>query len=426
MPHLKTPALPFSLLYLARRSPTVFLFVLYAALIPFDNILMIGTLGGTVTRYLGIAVIIMTWTELIVNRRRGVMRPPSVVWSWFAFLLLAGASALWAITPSETISSMFTIGGLFLIYLSMGLYPITERDYPCVTKAIIVGGLIAAMMSLFLYFREITYADSVRGSLILKEGKWADPNHFATSLILPLLLSLYWLTSQRGSRRTWAIASIVMISIAILLTGSRGGVIGAVVAVLLFYWRARHHIRRRTVIASLLISGVLVFSAWQIAPRQLLKRFDIQQVLERGGAGRFFIWSVGLKAFFHRPLNGYGYNNFPYAYELFSGVVPADNPSYRAYRVAHSIYLQTFVEIGIIGGLLLLFTLWKHWRLARTLARKSLLGVALESALVGILVSSATLGTLNYKYFWLGLTLILLLKNTMRRHRDHIQKNENS
>lgn len=409
------------------RSFTVFLFVLYAALIPFDNILMIGTLGGTVTRYLGIAVIMVTWTGLLVNRRGRVMRPPSVVWSWLAFLVLAGASSLWAITPSETISSMFTIGGLFLIYLSMGLYPFTERDYSYVTKAIIVGGVIAAMMSLFGYFREITYADSVRGSLILKEGKWVDPNHFATSLILPLLLSLYWLTSQRGSRRTWAIASIVMISIAILLTGSRGGVIGAVVAVLLFYWRARHHIRRRAVIiASLLIAGVLVFSVWQIAPRQLLKRFDIQQVLESGSAGRFFIWSVGLEAFFHRPLNGYGYNNFPYAYEMFSGVVPANYLSYRAYRVAHSIYLQAFAELGIIGGLLLLFTLWEHWRLARNLARKSLFGVALEPALVGILVTSATLGTLNYKYFWLGFTLILILKNTMIRHRDHIQQNENS
>ncbi|MCK4819994.1 O-antigen ligase family protein [bacterium] len=213
---------------------------------------------------------------------------------------------------------------------------------------------------------------------------------------------------------------------AILLTGSRGGVIGAVIAVFLYYWRARRHIRRHAVITSLLIAGVLVFSMWQIAPRPFLDRFDIQQILERGGLGRFFVWRVGVEAFFHRPLNGYGYNNFPYVYELFSVVVPADYLAYWTYRVAHSIYLQAFAELGIIGGLLLLFTLWKHWRLARTLARKSLLGVALESALVGILVSSATLGTLNYKYFWLGLTLILLLKNTMRRHRGHIQHNENS
>jgi len=321
---------------------------------------------------------------------------------------------------------MFTIGGLFLVYLSIALYPFTERDYSYVMKAIIVGGIVAAMMSLFVYFREITYANSFRGSLILKEGKWADPNHFATSLILPLLLSLYWLTSQRESRKTWATASIVMISITILLTGSRGGGIGAVVAVLLFYWRAKRHIRRRVVIATILIAGILVFSTWQIAPRQLLKRFDIQQILESGGAGRLFIWSVGLEVFFHRPLNGYGYDNFPHAYGLFSGVVPTKYLSYRTYKVAHSIYLQTFAELGIIGGLLLLFTLWKHWRLARTLARKSFLGIALESALVGILVTSATLGTLNYKYFWLSLTLILLLNNTMRKHRDYIQQNENS
>jgi len=110
-------------------------------------------------------------------------------------------------------------------------------------------------------------------------------------------------------------------------------------------------------------------------------------------------------------LIGYGYNNFPYAYDFFKSAVPGD---YLPNRVAHNIYLQTFVELGMFGGLLLLLIVWLHWRILNRMVCRSNDGIALEAAFRGILVSSFTLGTLYCKYFWFVFVLIILLVNIKR------------
>jgi O-antigen ligase len=202
----------------------------------------------------------------------------------------------------------------------------------------------------------------------------ADPNHLVTSLILPLLFSLGWLTQPYKRHKIWALISIVVIAVAILLTGSRGGALGAAVAVLLFFWRIRHHISWYRMIIIFLIVVTLTFFVLTFIPiqQQLFERFSLEEILKSRGASRFFIWHTGFKAFLHRPLVGYGYNNFPYAYDLFKSAVPG--------IVNHMTY-------------------------------RSNDGIALEAAFIGILVSSFTLGTLYYKYFWFAFSLIILLIN---------------
>jgi len=408
------------LLYLDSKRPAVFLLALYAALIPFDNVLGIGA-GGTVTRYLGITVIIMMWVELLVKGQGWVFRPHRVIWGWLTFLVLAASSALWAIAPNETLSSLFTIGGLFLIYLSVAVSPFTGRDYSRITKAIIIGGVIAALVSLLGYLKGITYESSVRGSLILGGRRRADPNHFATSLILPLMFSLQWIFYTNRGRKILGLLAVSAIGLAILLSGSRGGVLGAAVATLLFFWRVRSQIRAHTIVKTIayVFIAALIFAVYVAPPARLLDRFMPGVVLASGGTGRFSIWSVGWRAFLHRPIVGYGYNNFPYAYDLFR--ISFNSSGYsltHAHMVAHNIYLQAFVELGLIGGLLLLFIVWQHWRLIRRLERRNSLAISLEAAFVGVMVTSATLGTLNYKYFWLLFTLVLMLRNATWRHKD--------
>jgi len=98
----------------------------------------------------------------------------------------------------------------------------------------------------------------------------------------------------------------------------------------------------------LLSAVTLIFFVLTFIPiqHQLFERFRIEEILERRGTNRFFIWQVGFKAFLHRPLVGYGYNNFPYAYDLFKSAVLG---AYLPHQVAHNIYLQTFFELGVFG-----------------------------------------------------------------------------
>jgi len=406
----------FTLPYMTIKHPVIFPLGIYAALIPFDSVLGLG-LVGTVTKWLGILIIVSFGANRLIIAKGRLLRPPRVVWSWALFLVLAGVSTLWAVAPRETLSPLYTIVGLFLIYFLVGTYPFTERDYSHLVKLIIIGGVTATICVLVLYLQGTVLRHSVRASLILGVGRVADPNHLATSLILPLLFSFEWATRPRGAYRIWAVVSVVTIAVVILLTGSRGGAVGAAIALPLFLWRSRHRLRWPSVHFSFLTGFLLMFLVLSFIPisKQLLDRFTMVRILETGGAHRLYIWKVGLEAFLHRPIVGYGYNNFPYAYDIFN------YGAYFPHRVAHSIYLQSFVELGVIGGLLLLRIAWQHWRLARNLARRNSFGIPLEASLVGILVSSATLGTLYYKYFWLVFSLILLLANTKRGKQLHAE-----
>lgn len=402
----------FALPYVIVRYPIVFVLGLYAVLLPFDNLLGFADFG-TLTKYLGILIIITLWANRIIIVRGHLLKPPFVTWSWALFLLLAGISGLWTLSPADTFSSLYTLAGLFLIYLSIGVYPFTRNDYSLLTKLVVVGGVCAAVYTILTYLRGITLPQSVRASLIWGVERRADPNHLVTSLILPLLFLLGWLTQPYGRHKIWVLISVVVIAVAILLTGSRGGALGAAVAVLLFFWRIRHHIRRHRAIILFLSVVTLIFFVLTFIPiqHQLFERFRLEEILESGGANRFLIWQVGFKAFLHRPLVGYGYSNFPYAYDLFKSAVPG---AYLPHRVAHNIYLQTFVELGVFGGLLLLLIAWLHWRIVNRMTRRSNDGIALEAAFIGILVSSFTLGTLYYKYFWFVFSLIILLVNIKR------------
>jgi len=98
------------------------------------------------------------------------------------------------------------------------------------------------------------------------------------------------------------------------------------------------------------------------------------------GAGRHEFWRVAVDAFGEDPLVGHGAGTYPFSWtELRSVPIPVTN--------AHSLYLQAFAELGVVGGLLtlgvVLYLLWSGfaaWRHA-TGARRELYAALLATAL---------------------------------------------
>jgi len=405
---------PLGLLHFFARSPVIFPFGIYAALLPFDNVLGLGAVG-TLTRYFGIATVVAFLANRLILAQGRFFKPPSVVWGWVAFLFLASFSSLWALSPESTFRGLFTLTGLFLIYLCVGVYPVDKREAEVLKSLIILGGSLAAACTLFLYVQGVTYRESIRASLIFGEERMADPNQLATSLVLPLVLSLERLTRPNSFQKGWAFVSTALVLSAILLTGSRGGGLSAAIATLIFLCRISQKLSKRLVIATgLVITAVVAIVVLGFLPQNLLERFKLNVVLSSEGAGRFSIWKIGVYAYLNKPLLGYGYENFPYAYDLFYSQVPISyDPG--IHRPAHNVYLQAFVEMGIIGGCLLLAVFWQHWRLVRRFSRMNPAWAAVEAILIGVLAASLTVGNLYWKYFWLAFSLILVLANAERR-----------
>jgi O-antigen ligase len=69
-------------------------------------------------------------------------------------------------------------------------------------------------------------------------------------------------------------------------------------------------------------------------------------LLSGGGSGRWQFWSAALDEFSDRPLSGHGAGSFESWWEQHGSI-------YYFVRNAHSLYLETLGELGLLGGLLL-------------------------------------------------------------------------
>ncbi len=110
------------------------------------------------------------------------------------------------------------------------------------------------------------------------------------------------------------------------------------------------------------------------------------------GSGRDEFWQVGVDAFGEEPLLGHGAGTYRLSWQLLR-TEPVTNSD------VHSLYLQAFTELGVVGGLLMLALvgamLWigiATWRAAREPRRD------LYAALLGAVLAFAVCSAIDW--FW--------------------------
>lgn len=106
-----------------------------------------------------------------------------------------------------------------------------------------------------------------------------------------------------------------------------------------------------------------------------------EQITDLSGAGRSEFWSVAGEAFGERPVLGIGAGAYEFAWEEHRTLE-------RTSKEAHSLYLEAFAELGLLGGLLvlalvglLLWTGFAAWRAAALDPRRDLYAVLLAACL---------------------------------------------
>ncbi|MFN8163283.1 MAG: O-antigen ligase family protein [Solirubrobacterales bacterium] len=110
------------------------------------------------------------------------------------------------------------------------------------------------------------------------------------------------------------------------------------------------------------------------------------------GAGRHEFWRVAIDAFGEKPLIGHGAGTYQFSWDQLRSIsVPV--------RDAHSLYLEAFAELGIVGGLIvlgmvgvLLWTGFAAWRAGRGGQRE------LYAALLGTILAFAVGAAIDW--FW--------------------------
>lgn len=387
--------------YLALRRPIVFPFALYAALIPFDNLLKTGS-GSTLTRILGAFAALALVIQLLL--KKDAVKPSRSALLWGLLIAWMGVTVFWALDNDAAISDLTRSLQLYLLFAVVAIYPIRSSDYKLLLGAVIGGGACAALYGDYLYHSGLGVAAQrlfMRG--LDDPNSQVDPNHFAASLIVPVALATMTFLRCKLSLGKFLLLGIVAICLtAFVISGSRGGILAVAAMMLFFFVRSPYRLQ--------LALGA-IGAALLIAPTNLIARFQI--ATSTGGAGRIDIWRNGLAAFKDHWLVGAGTGNFAFATDqIFLKVPHADYV--RWHRPAHDVIVQFSVELGIIGVFLLIAAWFFQFRELDSIGKTSGLydlRIALQGAVLGLFVASLFLGTMGYKYTWLLFGLMVLTRN---------------
>src|ERR1700729_448046 len=392
-------------LYVALRWPLESLYGLFVVLVPFDNLLNTGSFG-TLTKLLGIVAgaFLLLWVA-----RRNLISfsapPVRVLGALAAWMLL---TTLWAIDQKAALAMMTTFGGLMLLYAVLSMIPISAGQFKLLLVLIVAGGLCAAAYGANMFFHDPTFSQESLATrrLIIHVGQYdIDPNHFSDALIFPAaILGMWCLRTRSFLARLASIPGLALLTIAILVSGSREGVTALLLIAAYYFWRSRYRLKLAVAMA-----GVGLLAA--TVQTSVFLRFA--SAWDTGGSGRTSIWAVALEAAKHRLLQGYGIGNFTQAFNLYYLTTHQPYP-YGWDGPAHNLLLHYLVETGLIGLALIAAFFWAQFRSLREIDRDSEFydyRIVMEGALIATISVSMAIDLFQYKYAWLTFPMVALLRN---------------
>ena len=261
-----------------------------------------------------------------------------------AFMAIVAASMLFSVHHAATLGVI--TGTAMAVVITVILSIKASRDWSSVMTMLF--GLVIASIVLVIAAFSTQYAGRA-GSI-----SSYDPNDFAFVLVGLFPVVVTFGIVARGVKRYAYLALVGSMILAILLTESRGGLLGLAcdaIALIFLMPNARRgqwqfHTPASKIIARLILLALVAVASWQLLPHTARARFesiaslgsDYNTNLSARG-GRMAIWTRNLPLVLNRPW-GYGAGAFDTVDGLFAG---------GPYRAPHNTFLQALIEVGILG-----------------------------------------------------------------------------
>lgn len=308
--------------------------------LPWDTVLVIPGIGVlsklTGALALGLALLAVSITGRV--RRWHLFHIAA-----FLFVIWTGGVILFVYNPHLIPKKFWTFVQLFLVLWMIWELAPSRKRLVGLLVAYVLGAYVAAFETIMVYRREA-------GAVNRFAAGETDENDLAMTLALALPMAWYLgMTSSQPLLR-WVCRGYLPVGVfAIGLTGSRGGMLATIVALLIVPLTMTKLTPGKMVtsIAILIISGAVAVA---YVPQTIVERLATTRSEFEDGSlgGRFKLWVAGVRAFTRKPVVGYGAASFKQAVAPFLVTPP---------QVAHNSYLSVLVEEGIVGFLLYLLML---------------------------------------------------------------------
>ena len=371
-------------------------------------------------------VLAIAWLTALAARRATMpllfRDHPWLAYVTVFFLTWSFASVLWAEDPVSArfeTSRLVQNAVLFFIVFSA----IEKRQHLLwVVGAYLGGAFLTAVVGLAggsSSEQFSPYADVGRLS-----GGIGDPNELAAILVPAVAIAAFLIPTTRAPLMRWLLLSLVLvISLALFFTQSRGGLLAlAVVMVVTPILAGPVRLRALLVIIAVAALGIGYFAL--IAPPQAIQhvtRFSVGS-----GTGREDLWKVSIQMFDDHPLAGVGTGNFQVIepkYALHDINLSRPDLVVDTPKVAHNTYLHVMTELGIIGitafGAMLIGSLLVAVRAIHSFARRGELRLEIiaRGVLIGTLGMLAAFVFITAQYekqLWLLLGVCVALSTLAR------------
>jgi hypothetical protein len=329
----------------------------------------------------------------VLDIRNWKIRFSTTLVAQLLFWLLTVASVLYSVNPDKTFSSLKALTlNLALVFCLGVMEQYNPRELRFMQRSLVAGGWITILM--LMLFSDF----SANGRLTLLLGAQTQDQNYINGYFI-YTFSWHCRRLLQGKKKIHFIPAVLMLTI-VLLTGSRGALL-AFLAVIFVHvcilLASTRHKWRNILLVALLMGLMLGVFNWTLAqmPEEVAERFSWDYIAEKGATGRTKIWMFLLRHYagdsIPRMLFGHGYGT--------TMIVNTMNS-----KVAHNLYLDNLITLGLVGMVLQLII---QGSVVRTLIRHrrySLLG-----AYLGMMCMCLSLSLVAYKPIWNIMLLALAI-----------------
>ncbi|MCS6874540.1 MAG: O-antigen ligase family protein [Pyrinomonadaceae bacterium] len=249
-------------------------------------------------------------------------------------------------------ATRFAVIQLFLYALFFSSALVFISDESRVRKTAIFAIVLGSLFAFLGILQQLTDPNTIFGFRIVKDaipfGTFVNRHHFAAFMVMLAGLSfgIAYSKSLKSDRLILIWIAIIMMILAILMTGSRGAFLSliATISLVLFLSERLSDFRGRLLVAVFVLFSSIVLLVILLGADEWLARsigLNIQQDIS---SGRFHFWAVAWRIFLDHPILGTGLDSFAVVFPKYD----TWNGTFRVER-AHNDYLQMLSDAGLLG-----------------------------------------------------------------------------
>jgi O-antigen ligase len=329
---------------------------------------------------------------------------------YILLLCLSLISMIWSINKVRTLIEFLQLVCYGMVYVIVRNLD-EDNKYRVGRIAYIVGAAIA-----ILSISEYIFVNSTR-----MQGTFTNPNPFGIYTAIVFLLG--WGYYLRSPNRALGIASMVLL-VTLILTGSRGSFLSTFIALPFLFMNLRGKQLKASIIKTILfiLIAIVLTQGIMLAAPYIQENLDLNITLSKtlrigsmpgSITGRLEFWKVAGRLILRKPVTGFGLGTFFSAYYI----EYAGNQWYS--RFVHNHYLQTAVELGLLGiGMLSAFLISSGLKIKKKFT-KGTVEAFFPGALAGVVAFLLHIG-IDFSWNFPGVTVLFfaLLGAITGGHQD--------